>query len=245
MERRWAFFSSHGLALMQIARVPDTRIRDLAHALGLTERAAQGIVTDLVRDGYVERIREGRRNRYLVRGDRPLRHATTQGHSVAELVHALAPPSKLEAVGADCEAVVVSCSDYRMQGWLRSLLADEKLLERAELLLSPGGGAVLAGSQRQRMYSALERLIEDRAPARLLLVAHTRCQVPGVRNVSGNAIEAYRTIQRRQRRIIDDCRRRLNMEPELWLVDPGRFSWVRVDLPGWAGARTKRMEIAG
>jgi DNA-binding Lrp family transcriptional regulator len=244
MDRAWTFFASHGLALMQVARDPHARIRDIAAALGITERAAQGIVGDLVREGYLERVREGRRNRYLVRGDRPLRHRTTRAHTVAELIHALAlEPPRDEAEG--CEAIVVACSDYRMQGWLRSLLADQRLLDRAELVLWPGGGALLAGSRRGDAFEVLERLVGDRGPARLLLVAHTGCEVPGVRRARGSPLEAYRSIQRRQRRIIVECRRRLRMEPELWLVDPGRFSRVRVGLPKRAGDARRPLAVAG
>jgi predicted transcriptional regulator of viral defense system len=85
----WSFFSNHGLALLAIARRPDLRIREVAAALGITERSAQGILSDLVAEGYLERVREGRRNRYVVREDRPLRHPTTRDHSVAELVRFL------------------------------------------------------------------------------------------------------------------------------------------------------------
>lgn len=90
MERDWSFFSNHGLALLAVARRPDSRIRDVAEALGITERAAQGILSELVEEGYLERERVGRRNRYIVRGERMLRHPTTRDHSVAELVRALA-----------------------------------------------------------------------------------------------------------------------------------------------------------
>jgi predicted transcriptional regulator len=89
VERDWSFFTNYGLALLLVARHPDSRIRDVAEALGITERAAQGILSDLVEEGYLERVRVGRRNRYIVRGDRMLRHPTTRDHSVAELVRAL------------------------------------------------------------------------------------------------------------------------------------------------------------
>ena len=89
MERDWSFFSNHGLALLAVARHPDSRIREIAEALGITERAAQGILSELVEEGYLERVRVGRRNRYIVRGERMLRHPTTRDHSVAELVRAL------------------------------------------------------------------------------------------------------------------------------------------------------------
>lgn len=62
----FSFLTNHGLALLCVAHDPYARIRDIAAALEITERAAQRIVADLVRSGYVERTREGRRNVYTV-----------------------------------------------------------------------------------------------------------------------------------------------------------------------------------
>jgi DNA-binding Lrp family transcriptional regulator len=70
--RDFAFLTNHANVLLLIAHDPRIRIRDIATALRVTERATQRIVGDLVRAGYVERQREGRRNRYSVRTDVPL-----------------------------------------------------------------------------------------------------------------------------------------------------------------------------
>ena len=70
--RDFAFLTNHGNALLLIAHDPRIRIRDIAALLNITERATQRIVGDLARAGYVEREREGRRNRYSVRTDVPL-----------------------------------------------------------------------------------------------------------------------------------------------------------------------------
>ena len=86
----WTFFTNHAHVLLCIARDPEIRVRDLAVRVGITERAAQRIVADLVHDGYVERTREGRRNRYRVREDLPLRHPVEQPHRVGEVVAVLA-----------------------------------------------------------------------------------------------------------------------------------------------------------
>src|SRR5688572_7819939 len=59
--------STHGEALVCIARDPGTRLRDIAEAIGVTERTAHTVVSDLVDRGYVKRIREGVRNRYEIR----------------------------------------------------------------------------------------------------------------------------------------------------------------------------------
>lgn len=68
----FAFLTNHGKTLLLIARDPRTRMRDIAARLQITERATQRIVADLVRAGYLERAREGRRNVYTVRSEMPL-----------------------------------------------------------------------------------------------------------------------------------------------------------------------------
>ena len=86
---RWTFLTNYGHVLLYIARHPDARLRDIADAVGITERAAQRIVYDLVEEGYVERTREGRRNRYSVELDRPLRHPLESDHTIEELMTTL------------------------------------------------------------------------------------------------------------------------------------------------------------
>ncbi len=65
------FLTNHGNALLLIARDPRIRIRDIAALLDIPERAAQRIVADLVKSGYIDSERQGRRNVYSVRVDRP------------------------------------------------------------------------------------------------------------------------------------------------------------------------------
>jgi DNA-binding MarR family transcriptional regulator len=64
--------TNHGKTLLLIAEDPRIRMRDIASLLHITERATQGIVADLAKAGYIEREREGRRNRYTVRTHLPL-----------------------------------------------------------------------------------------------------------------------------------------------------------------------------
>jgi hypothetical protein len=87
-ERRsaWTFLTNHAHVLVCLADEPDVRGRDIATRVGITERAAQAIVADLVADGYVTRTREGRRNRYQVHPDAPLRHPLDHDHTVGELL---------------------------------------------------------------------------------------------------------------------------------------------------------------
>ncbi len=85
----WTFLTNYAHALLCIAREPDVRLRDVAERVGVTERAAQRIVSDLVEAGYLDRLREGRRNVYRIRSDRPLRHPVESGHRVGELLELL------------------------------------------------------------------------------------------------------------------------------------------------------------
>jgi predicted transcriptional regulator len=62
------------------------RLRDVAASVGITERAAQRIVADLVEGGYIRRERVGRRNRYQVNPDIPMRHPAQHGHDIGELL---------------------------------------------------------------------------------------------------------------------------------------------------------------
>jgi DNA-binding MarR family transcriptional regulator len=68
--------------LVEIARNPRARIRDIAAAAGITERTAQVIVTDLAQAGYLTRTRDGRRTIYTVHLDRPFRHRGQDGHAI-------------------------------------------------------------------------------------------------------------------------------------------------------------------
>jgi predicted HTH transcriptional regulator len=71
-DMEFAFLTNHGKTLLLIARDARIRMRDIAVRLEITERATQRIVADLVKAGYVDRVREGRRNVYTVRSEMPL-----------------------------------------------------------------------------------------------------------------------------------------------------------------------------
>lgn len=85
-EHAWTFLTNHAHVLLCIAKEPEARMRDLATLVGITERAVQRIVTDLEQGGYVARIRQGRRNRYEVRDDLPLRHPIERHEKVSSLI---------------------------------------------------------------------------------------------------------------------------------------------------------------
>jgi DNA-binding MarR family transcriptional regulator len=83
------FVTNHTQALLGIARDPDVRMRDLAQTIGITERATQRIVADLIEAGFVERERIGRRNRYVINSDGQMRHPSQEGHEIGELLDLL------------------------------------------------------------------------------------------------------------------------------------------------------------
>ncbi len=86
----WTFLTNYGHVLVCIAGDPGIRGRDIAARVGITERAAQAIVADLVAEDYVKRTKVGRRNHYEINRDRPLRHPVEQPHSVGELLQLVA-----------------------------------------------------------------------------------------------------------------------------------------------------------
>ena len=86
----WTFLTNHGHVLVCIATDPGVRGRDIAARVGITERAAQAIIADLVHEGYVTRTRVGRRNHYEINPDQPLRHPVEQPHSIGELLRLVA-----------------------------------------------------------------------------------------------------------------------------------------------------------
>jgi predicted ArsR family transcriptional regulator len=92
----WSFLTSHGQVLICLAGAPDIRLRDLGDAVGITERAAHRIVTDLVAAGYVSRTRTGRRNRYTVQYDLPLPDPLARGQKVGDLLEVLPGPPGAE-----------------------------------------------------------------------------------------------------------------------------------------------------
>ena len=91
---RWTFLTNHGHVLVCIAEDPGVRGRDIAARVGITERATQSIIADLVAEGYVTRTRVGRRNQYEIHPDVPLRHPIEGGHSVGDLLVSLALPPR-------------------------------------------------------------------------------------------------------------------------------------------------------
>ena len=88
---QWTFLSNYAHVLICLARDHEARVRDVAAAVGITERAVQRILVELAEAGVIERLRMGRRNHYRVRREAPLRHPLEADHTVGDLLDALAP----------------------------------------------------------------------------------------------------------------------------------------------------------
>ncbi|WP_157101274.1 helix-turn-helix transcriptional regulator [Nocardia shimofusensis] len=87
--RTWTFLTNHAHVLLCLSRDGELTMRELAQAVGITERAVQAIIADLIDDGYLTRVKNGRRNTYTVHAHGRLRHPLESAHTVGELITAL------------------------------------------------------------------------------------------------------------------------------------------------------------
>jgi len=89
----WRFLTNHAHVLECIAADPTVRLRDIAASVGITERTAAQIVTELEGAGYLTKTRNGRRNHYEVHDELPLRHPLHRHHTVGDLIGFLEGPA--------------------------------------------------------------------------------------------------------------------------------------------------------
>jgi predicted transcriptional regulator len=82
----WTFLTNHALVLLAIAQNPRIRLREVAARVGITERAVQRIVADLVEAGYLSRVRRGRRNEYELHREIHMPHPTTRHKEIGALM---------------------------------------------------------------------------------------------------------------------------------------------------------------
>lgn len=86
---RWSFLTNHARTLLCIAHDPGVRLRDIATMVGITERSAHDIVSDLVEAGYVDKGKDGRRNRYRIQEHLPMRDPISQEPTIGEMLDLL------------------------------------------------------------------------------------------------------------------------------------------------------------
>ena len=87
--KTWTFLTNHAQVLLCLAETPDIRLRDVAERVGITERATQRILAELIEAGYVNSERVGRRNRYTVDRQHAMRHSAQFGYEIGALLEAL------------------------------------------------------------------------------------------------------------------------------------------------------------
>jgi DNA-binding MarR family transcriptional regulator len=87
--RTWTFLTNHAQVLLCLVEDPDIRLRDVAGRVGITERATQRILAELVQAGYVTSTRVGRRNSYTVDREHAMRHTAQIGYEIGALLEAL------------------------------------------------------------------------------------------------------------------------------------------------------------
>jgi predicted transcriptional regulator len=95
----WTFLSNHAHVLFCLARNRDARLREVADLVGITERAAFKIVTELEEAGVITRTREGRRNHYELNTGVRLRHPLEATRTVGSLLYSLLEPGEAKALG--------------------------------------------------------------------------------------------------------------------------------------------------
>jgi hypothetical protein len=185
----------------------------------MSPRGVQEVVSGLVDDGLLERTRDGRRNRYAVRGDQPMPDAITAGQPVSALVDAMVRRRDSAPGRRGRTATVLACSDSRYQETLRDLLASEGLLGRSEMFLWPGGSSALAGPDAWSIVGAMERSLGTKRPDRIVLVAHQGCRVPGAfLSGRGNPVATAHAVESRRRRGAELVKRAFDVEPEMWFL---------------------------
>ena len=85
----WTFLSNHAQVLLCIAHDPGVRLRDIGDQVGITERAAHRIVSELDGAGYLTRERDGRRNRYTISRELPLPDRVARNRRIGDLLEIL------------------------------------------------------------------------------------------------------------------------------------------------------------
>jgi DNA-binding MarR family transcriptional regulator len=83
---KWTFLTNHAHVLLCLAKDRSMRVRDISQAVGITERAVHGILSDLVEEGFVEAVRDGRGNIYTVHEEMSLRHPLEASGRIHDLI---------------------------------------------------------------------------------------------------------------------------------------------------------------
>ncbi len=85
----WTFLTNHARVLILMANHPKITARDLSTLIGITERSVRNIIADLEAEGYIEKLKEGRRVSYKIHSELPFRHPTEKDQSIKKFLKAL------------------------------------------------------------------------------------------------------------------------------------------------------------
>jgi hypothetical protein len=83
---RWTFLTNHAHVLIVLRAQPEMILREVAHQVGITERAVQRIIQDLETAGFIRRQKIGRQNQYQVLAEQPLRHPIEAHRTIGDLL---------------------------------------------------------------------------------------------------------------------------------------------------------------
>ena len=92
--KSWSFLTNHAKVLVCVAQDPGIRLREIGDEVGITERAAHRIVTELAEAGYIARERDGRRNQYTVQAHLPLPDSVAREQRIGDLLSILVAQRK-------------------------------------------------------------------------------------------------------------------------------------------------------
>jgi hypothetical protein len=219
MVPRWSFLSNYGRVMVAVARRPDLRLREIADLVGITPRATQTIVSHLVESGFLERFRVGRRNVYQVRGDRSLPDPGAADHDVSDLVGALISGPRTRRKSGTRHAVILGCSDLEFQRPLREFMVSEGLVDRADLVLWPGGAGALTGPEAQILIDVMAGARDVERPSRVLLLAHEGCHAwTAFDRVGTDLFDNVRDVRDRRMRTAATVAVALGVVPESWYL---------------------------
>ena len=220
MVPRWSFLSNYGRVMVTLTRRPDLRLREIGEIVGITPRAAQTIVSELVEAGFLERSRNGRRNLYRVHGERALPDPEAADHDVSDLVGALvARPGIARREGGSRLALVLGCSDHNFQEPMRDLLVSEGLIPHSDVVLWPGGAGALTGPEGNLLLKVLSGMGDIGRPSRVLLIAHDDCTAwTAFEGAGDDPFDNLRQIRSRRATTTWKVAAELGVEPESWFV---------------------------
>jgi len=150
----WTIFSNHGHVLFCLARDPESRLRDVAADVGITERAVQKIVRDLQDGGMISIKKSGRRNRYRIHKKQPLRHELEASCKIRDLIKVVNKDPKTEP----SDAVLVDDSKKsRQEPKPRDSVVDTSLLSADP----PGPGQMDPVRQAEELAGQEEKVQSD------------------------------------------------------------------------------------